>query len=205
MRLALFCLVSACALNAADTLKVFGRDWTVRMASDWKVDHEDGTEVLRLVQDRGPLPGPRRPIQFALTEVPEYGRATIDVDVKAIGQSLMMVFAYRDEAHFDYAHFSTDPGTKEVAHNGIFHVYGGERVRISNVRGPASFAVNEHWYHVQLTHDAASGSVSGMVEGKPIPALSATDVSLGAGKIGLGSFDEKAEFRNVKIQTTPAR
>lgn len=205
MRLVLLCLLSAIALNAADTLKIFGRDWTVRVAADWKADHEDGAEVLRLVEDRGPLPGPRRPIQFALTEVPAYSRATVELDVKPLGQSLMIVFAYRDEAHFDYAHLSVDPGAKEVAHNGIFHVYGGERVRISNVRGPASFAANNRWYHVRLTHDASSGAVNGTVDGQPVPALTAVDVSLGAGRIGIGSFDEKAEFRNVRISTVAPR
>jgi len=44
-----------------------------------------------------------------------------------------------------------------------------------------------------------------LVDGKPVPALTAVDVSLGAGRIGIGSFDEKAEFKNVKIQTSPPR
>ena len=205
MRLALLCLACACFLSAADTLKIFNREWTVRVASDWKADQEDGAAVLRLVENRGPLPGPRRPIQFALTDVPDYGRVIVDADVKALGRSLMIVFAYRDEAHFDYAHLSADAAAKQPVHNGIFHVYGGERVRISNERGPAAFPVNNRWYHVQLTHDASTGAVSVRVDGQPVPALTAVDASLGAGKIGIGSFDEKAEFKNVKIQTTPPR
>ena len=40
------------------------------------------------------------------------------------------------------------------------------------------------------------------VDGQAVPALVATDVSLGAGKIGIGSFDETGEFRNVKITAT---
>src|ERR1019366_10705285 len=54
--------------NAADTLAIFGRTWAVPAAADWKV--EEGT--LRTFTIRGPLPGPRRPIQFALTDVPNY-------------------------------------------------------------------------------------------------------------------------------------
>jgi hypothetical protein len=50
-----------------------------------------------------------------------------------------------------------------------------------------------------VTHDAKTGSVAASVDGQDVPALVATDVSLGAGKVGIGSFDETGEFKNVKI------
>lgn len=195
----LLLVLAASALSAADTIKVFGREWTVRVASDWKVDQEDGAEVLRLAASRGPLPGPRRPIQFALAEIRNSGPVTIEADVKPLGRSLMIVFAYRDEAHFNYAHLSTDTGAKQPVHNGIFHVYGGERVRISGEEGPAAFAESGRWYHVRLVHDPAAGTVRVTVDGQAVPALDAVDRSLGSGKVGMGSFDETAVFRNVKI------
>jgi hypothetical protein len=37
------------------------------------------------------------------------------------------------------------------------------------------------------------------VDGQALPALSAVDLSLAGGKVGIGSFDETAEFKNVKI------
>ena len=83
---------------------------------------------MRLVTSRGPLPGPRRSIQFALTDVPNYRRLTVEADVQPLGRSLLIVVAYRDPAHFDYAHLSTDTAEDQPVHNGIFHVYGGERV-----------------------------------------------------------------------------
>ena len=177
----------------------------MRVAADWKVDQQEGVPVLRLVQNRGPLPGPRRPIQFALADTPDFSRVTLEADVMALGKSLMLVFAYHDEAHFDYAHLSADTGTKQPVHNGIFHVYGGERVRISSPEGPAAFPEDQHWYHARLVYDAKTGEVRVTVDGKPVPALHAFDVSLGPGKVGLGSFDETAVFRNVKIQGVNAK
>jgi hypothetical protein len=194
-------LVLAATAYAADTLTIFGRQWSVPVASDWKVDQQDGTPVLRLAEHRGPLPGPRRPIQFALTDTPNYGRLSVEVDVKPLGSSLMIVFAYRDEAHYDYAHLSVDTAAKQPVHNGIFHVYGGERVRISAERGPAAFSATGRWHHVTLSHDAATGTVSVSVDGHRVPALQAVDLSLGPGKVGLGSFDETGEFKDVKITT----
>ena len=182
-------------VDAADTLTILGRTWAVPVAADWKV--EEGT--LRLVTSRGPLPGPRRPIQFALTDVPNYNRVTVEADVMPLGRSLIIVLAYRDPAHFDYAHLSTDKAGEQPVHNGIFHVYGGERVRISAERGPAAFAASGRWYHVTLAYDSAAGTIEVAVDGHSVPALHAVDFSLGPGRVGLGSFDETGAFKNIKI------
>jgi len=186
-------------VDAADTLAVFNRHWTVPVAADWQVAQEDGITALQLINPREPPPGPRRPIQFALTDIPRYNKLTVAVDAKPLGRSVMIVFAYQDSAHFDYVHLSTDPGTRVPVHNGVFHVYGGERVRISNAEGPPAFPQNNRWYRIELSHDAKSGAVTVTVDGKSVPALRAVDTSLGPGKIGVGSFDETAEFRNLKI------
>jgi len=122
--------------------------------------------------------------------------------MKRVGGSMILVYAYRDESHFNYAHLSVDEGTKQPVHNGIFHVYGGDRVRISPEAGPAAMPVENQWYKVQLKYDAASGTVTVAVDGKELPSLKAVDLSLGAGKVGLGSFFNKGSFRNVKITGT---
>jgi hypothetical protein len=199
MKLAALFVLAAAALSAADTFDVFNLHWSVFAASDWKIDREDDTQVLRLVTSREPLPGPRRPIQFALAETPDYGRLTIEADAMPLGSALLIVFAYRDKAHFDYAHLATDTGTQQPVHNGIMHVYGGERVRISQESGPPAFSASGRWHHVKLEHDAVSGTVTVFVDGRANPALTAVDRSLGAGKFGIGSFDETGAFKNVKI------
>ncbi len=196
-------LGAAAAMCATDVLEVFGRKWDVRVPADWKIGEDGGVPALRLVQNRGPLPGPRRPIQFALAESAPFARVTVEADVMPLAKSLMIVFAYRDEAHFNYAHLSTDTATQESHHNGIFHVYGGERVRISNEGGPAAFAETKKWYHVKLEHDGSSGRVTVAVNGKPVPALEGVDLSLRSGRVGIGSFDEWAVFKNVKVSGTP--
>ena len=202
--LALFCAAAA-SLAAADTIDAFGHKWDILDSADWKVDREGGSELLRLLQSKGPLPppAPRRPRQFAIARTPNWQRVTVEAELKPLGRSLLIVFAYRDDAHFNYAHVSTD--TKVHVHNGIFHVYGGERVRISPQREPPSFPESNQWYRVRLTHDAATGIVAVTVNGREVPGLNAVDLSLGPGRVGLGSFDEKGEFRNVKITGTPVR
>src|ERR1700722_16807693 len=122
---------------AADSIRVFGYTWTVPNAADWKIDNaRDSSPALRLLVGREPLPGPRRPYQFAIASTPAFQKVEITADLQPTKRSLMIVFAYHDPAHFDYAHLSTDSAQKQPVHNGIFHVYGGERVRISSEKGP---------------------------------------------------------------------
>jgi hypothetical protein len=205
MKLALLLSLVTLSLLAAEQLHLFGYNWTVPNASDWKITQENGTPVLDLLVGKEPPSTlPRRPMQFAIASTPDFGKVMVEADVMPLGRSVMIVFAYQDPAHFDYAHLSTDPGTKVAVHNGIFHVYGGERVRISSPLGPPSFPVNHRWYHVVLTHDGRTGTVNVDVDGKPVPSLRAVDLSLPGGKVGIGSFDETGEFKNVRITGSPA-
>jgi hypothetical protein len=205
MKTLVLLLLATLTLFGADTLHVFGYQWTVPQASDWKIDQEDGTTILHLLSAKEPLPGPRRPIQFAVAQTPDFNHVTVRADVRPLKRSLMIVYAYRDAAHFNYAHLSTDTGTKQPVHNGIFHVYGGERVRISSPLGRAAFPESNRWYHVDLTYDGPSGTVQVKVDDHLVPALRAVDLSLGSGKVGLGSFNETADFKNVKISGMRAR
>ncbi|HEY3457326.1 MAG TPA: Gfo/Idh/MocA family oxidoreductase [Bryobacteraceae bacterium] len=188
-------------VQAADTLEVFGHKWSVPDAKDWKIDTEDGSQVLHLVTGREPLPGPRRPFQFAIADTPPFSKVTIEADARPLKRSLIVVFGYRDPAHFNYVHFSTDTATKQPVHNGVFHVFGGERVRISGLEGPAAFPEINRWHHIRVVWDGTTGNVQGEVDGQPVPSLHAVDMSIHEGKIGLGSFNETADFKNVSITT----
>ena len=111
---------------AADSLNIFGYTWTVPNAADWKI--EDG--VLRLLVGREPLPGPRRPYQFAIasTRRSESGGRSRSAAGQPLAHDrvrLSRSIAFRLRASL------TDSAQKQPVHNGVFHVYGGERVRIS--------------------------------------------------------------------------
>jgi hypothetical protein len=187
-------------LCAQDKLSVFGQTWSVPLARDWKISEDAGVPMLQLLVGREPEPGPRRPQQFALLDMPAAAQVSLDADVRPAKRSLIVVFAYQDQAHFDYVHFSTDTAMKQPVHNGVFHVYGGERVRISPAEGVPAFREAKQWYHLQVKWDGKTGQVQGFVDGMTIPALHAVDLSLTKGRIGIGSFDETGDFKNVALK-----
>jgi hypothetical protein len=194
-------------LRAADRLNCFGLSWSVPLGSDWQVARVDGVEVLRLATARPAQKEPRRPFQYALLEAPPFRKFTLDCEVRRQppGQpcSLILVYAWRDYGHFNYAHLSNDSASEQPVHNGIFHVYGGDRVRISPEQGPGTLP-SDAWHAVRLAWDSATGLAEVHVNAKTSPALRAVDLSLGPGRIALGSFFHTGAFRNVKIAGDPA-
>ena len=195
---ALVCFASLLAA-AAESLSVFGQKWTITTpAADWSV----GDNLLQLKTSSEPIPGqPRRPTHFALLDSKPYSKVTVEGEFKPNGRSLIIVYAYENESHFNYAHMSSDNAVKQNVHNGMFHVFGGERVRMSELEGPASFTAKD-WTPVKLVWDGATGLAYVEVNGKRNPSLTATDMSLKWGQVGLGSFDETGDFRNIKVTGT---
>ena len=198
MRPFALCMV-AIALFATDAVKwesisALGQDWDVPSAVDWKA----GPNLLEMLKIGPAVPQPRRPMQYALAKTKEFQKVTLEVEVKRTeGKSLILVYAWQDPAHFNYAHLSVDRADKQVVHNGMFHVYGGERVRISNRLGDATLPTEE-WTKVKLNVDHAHAWLE--VDGKKNPSMEAYDLSLTQGRVGMGSFFERGSFRNLKIK-----
>lgn len=196
----LFCLAAAtCLVFAADlpkweSVKALGYEWEVPAAADW-VAEPNLLEMLKI----GPAkPEPRRPMQYALAKTKPFKRVTLEVDVKrTAGKSLILVYNWQDAAHFNYAHLSIDRADKQIVHNGMFHVYGGERVRMSGKLGPGTLPTEE-WTKVKLIVEGSHAWME--FDGQKHPSLEAHDLSLTEGRVGLGSFFERASFRNLKIK-----
>ncbi|HYZ83282.1 MAG TPA: hypothetical protein VE621_02720 [Bryobacteraceae bacterium] len=195
-RIAIVCLAPL-SFVFADTIDGLGFKWTVPVGSEWSIE-QDQAPTLHVLKER-PQREPRRPIQFALAETSDYRKLTLECEVKRIGGSLILVYAYQDPTHFNYAHLSVDTGKKQPVHNGIFHVFGGERVRISTLDGPAALPSDQEWYRVRLDWDGDTGLVTVKVNGQELPSLRGVDLSLTHGKFGLGSFFDRAKFRNLRV------
>jgi hypothetical protein len=201
-------LMAAClaagVCSAADTIEAFGLRWQVPIAADWKVEHLEGAPVLQLLVPR-PSTEPRRPTQFALAETPDYIKVTVEAEIKKEPESVrkrhtsvMIAYAWRDAEHFNYAHLSVDSSETQAVHNGIFHVDGGDRVRISPRQGPGTL-LEEKWYKVRLVYDGPRGEVNVWVDGQTSPSLHGVDPTFKGGRVGIGSFFDLGSFRNVKI------
>lgn len=179
---------------AADSIEAFGQRWQVPVAGEWSFANGE----LRMLAARPQEANPRYPVQYAVLEGPDLDSFTLECEVRRDSGSLILLYNWQGPAHFNYVHLSVDSPEKVAVHNGVFHVYGSDRSRISKAAGPGSLPTTD-WIPVRLDYDAPSGKIVARVGGQEFPSLVAVDLSLTRGKVGLGSFFETAQFRKFRL------
>jgi len=60
------------------------------------------------------------------------------------------------------------------------------------------------WHEVTLVRDADKGTIEVYFGGEKTPFLTAKDKELKKGRVGVGSFDDPAAFRDMLIEGEPA-
>jgi hypothetical protein len=87
----------------------------------------------------------------------------------------------------------------DAVHNGIFLVADADRRRIDS--GDAKpLLTDQQWHKVRLVRDGTTGKIDVYIDGSASPVLTAIDHTIAAGRVGLGSFDDTAEFREITVK-----
>jgi hypothetical protein len=175
--------------------------WQMPFPEDWELQQEGGLSYLHMKRSREPGT-PRRPIQFALLKEVDAGSFTLDVMVRRVQGSMIVVFGYVDTLHFYYVHLSKDSGSEEPVHNGIFLVDGAPRRRIAGVEAKRALP-DRAWHHVKIVRDVPSGSIQVFVDKETTSRFSVVDHTFTHGQVGVGSFDETGDFARFRLQVRP--
>jgi hypothetical protein len=176
-----------------------------REPSEWDFDGSGTWEISNgkiMLTKAGAPEGPvGRPAALAIVRMDPLTKATVGMrarstapaDVPAGG--FQMVVGYQSPTRFYYVDVSsqTDP-----AHNGIFLVDGANVRRIDRWNGEALLR-DQAWHDVRVEFDGTSGIIRLFLDHKLKPTLSAYDATLQEGRIGVGSFDDTAEFRAIRV------
>ncbi len=174
--------------------------WTFDGTGEWTF--QPGLMILSKAGT--PAGAIRRPAALAILNSPPFTRVSMTVDIRSTApietpeRDLEVVFGYRSPARFYYVHLA---GVTNDVHNGIFLVNDADRKRIDPGTTPPQLS-DQAWHHVRLERDGATGVVDVFVDAAQKPTFHATDTTLSAGQVGLGSFDDTGEFRNVVVTGT---
>lgn len=173
--------------------------------SDWTSDGSGTFEVkggMLVLAKAGVPAGPiRRPAGLAILKSAPLGKLTLDVDVRSpqpvdlLVRDVNVVVGWQSPTRFYYIHLAAK--TDDV-HNGIFLVADADRKRLDKPTSTPQLR-DQAWHHVKVERDPASGRIAVFVDNATTPALEASDTTLQTGRVGLGSFDETGEFRNVVV------
>lgn len=186
------------ALTGPDALG----SWELRNDTSWAA--RDGAIVLHTAgRPAGPI---RKPGEWAILRSEWLGDLVMtaevraDADVARMGRDVLIFFGWQSPTRFYYAHLSNET---TPPHNGIFLVDDADRRRIDDGTAIPRL-MDADWHRVRLERDVDTGRIAVFLDDLPQPVLQATDTTLRAGRVGLGSFDDPMAFRAVEVRGTPA-
>ncbi len=173
------------------------RDWILDGNGKWELN-ENKLVLYQAGKPGGPI---RRPAALALLaglektdfEISLEFRSTMDPGLNRA--DIVLVFGYQSPSRFYYAHLS---GVTDAVHNGIFIVNEADRRRIDAGNGDPTLT-DRNWHRVRLNREGESGRIRVFMDDAENSALDAVDISLRNGLVGIGSFDDTAEFRNISV------
>jgi len=186
-----------------------GRNWAPVTPAKWQFP---GREAV-LAEAGVARPGPRRPFEYAvLTGGPTFGSVRIDGQVRldtpvaVSNRDVIIVFGYRSDTQFYYAHLSSD--NTIYPHNGIFVVNNADRLRIDDQwngsRGAPPAIRDARFHDVRVVHCAGTGEIAVYVDGSTRPLMTAVNTTFNSGRVGFGSFDNVGRLRRLNLTGTAA-
>lgn len=220
MRLAewllMLCLVLPCSASAQETEKSQDRetgfstgfdaasgDWEMTDPAAWKFD--EGR--LRLFRKKSSYePEVRSPRHIAWLKDRTFEGFQLDVKILSTHKDynhrdVCLFFGCQSPTRFYYVHLgkATDPHA-----NQIFIVNDAARTKISLTTTDGT-PWDDDWHQVRIKRDVQSGEIQVFFDDMETPAMTAMDKTFTSGRIGLGSFDDTADFDDLVIQSGAGR
>ena len=192
-------------LTCTDSFDSGAAAWDLRPRANWAVQ-----EGLLTLRQPGPQTPPvRRPGAYALLKDRVWREVTLEARVQSLrpasvkGRDVCVLFGYQDETHFYYAHLSNDSNGQ--THNVIVKVDGAQRQAITTEKRPEP-RLTDGWHVVRVVHHA-DGRIAVYMDDMQAPLLTAQDSRYAQGAVGLGTFDDPAQFDDVTVsgQVVPPR
>lgn len=176
--------------------------WTFGDATAWTWSKEGGTSVLTLHRQQEFKPKVRSPFNLAWLTTKEWKTFTLTVEARltkfdAGNNDLCIAFGRQDEVRFYYAHLGEKA---DGVHHQLHLVDRADRRAITATRTAGTPWQPGTWHRLKVVHDVRTGKLAVYFDDMNQPVLTADDKTLAHGWIGLGSFDDLGQFRNLEIR-----
>lgn len=207
-----FLLLAGSAAFAADPLPVVYKEdfekgadnWQPMDGDQWKVKKTDQGQVYSQHEKKSKYKPPfRSPTNIALLKDVTVGDFEFKVKVHSTHpdyghRDACLVFGYQDPSHFYYVHL----GKQADDHaNQIFIVNDAARLKIS-LTSTTGTNWQERWHDVKIVRKADEGTIEIYFDDMEKPVMTAKDKTFTWGQIGVGTFDDTADFDNLELRGT---
>jgi hypothetical protein len=177
--------------------------WEPTDADAWKiVSIKQGKAYSQFRQSKYNPPH-RSPFNFSLVKDLSVGDVILEAKVQSTvkdypHRDVCLFFGYQDPAHFYYVHL----GKKTDDHaNQIFIVNGEPRKKIST-KTTEGTNWDDEWHHVKIVRHVGNGTIEVYFDDMKKPVMTAKDKTFLWGRVGVGSFDDTANWRDVRVHGT---
>jgi hypothetical protein len=142
----------------------------------------------------------RSPGHVALVKDLELGNFDITFKVRSTKDTgnhrdCCVFFGFQDPKHFYYVHL----GAKPDPHSGQIMIVN-DAPRLALTENKALTPWDDQWHTVRLERDVDAGSIKVYFDDMLEPHMEINDKTFGAGRVGIGSFDDLNEFDDVVIR-----
>lgn len=176
--------------------------WKFGDKKAWQWSGEKKDRVLQLTAQNSEKPKYRSPFNLAWFEGREWKDFTLTAECRltkfdAGNNDLCIAFGRAGENKFYYAHMGEKA---DEPHHQIHIVDNADRKPITTFRTEGTPWKEGQWHRVKIIRNTSTGDIGVYFDDMEKPVLTAQDKSFEWGQVGLGSFDDLGEFRNVRIK-----
>jgi hypothetical protein len=179
--------------------------WEPTDANAWKVIETKRGKAYSQFRQSKYTPPHRSPFNYSLIKDLNVTDFILEADVQSTvkdypHRDVCLFFGYHDAAHFYYVHL----GKKTDDHaNQIFIVNGEPRKKIS-AKTTDGTNWDDDWHHVKVVRNVGEGKIEVYFDDMKKPVMMATDKTFRWGRVGIGSFDDTANWADLKVYGTKA-
>jgi hypothetical protein len=178
--------------------------WQPTDSAAWKIEETKNGKVYSLHQAKSKYEPPHRsPYNIALVKGLNVESFTLTVEAKSTAttgahRDVCLFFGYQGPAKFYYVHVAGAAELKDPNANGIFLVHDAPRKKISE---PSTHAKpwDDAFHTIRIERDTKTGDIRVYFDDGKEPVMKANDKTFAWGFVGIGSFDDVAEFRKVTV------
>lgn len=177
------------------------KNWQPTDELAWKVKQTGSTKVYSQFKKRSQYEPPHRsPYNISLLKDIYVSDFDLHVKVKSTHpdyghRDVCLFFGYQNPSQFHYVHL----GKQADEHaNQIFIVNNNPRTKIS-ITSTDGTDWDDAWHQVKIVRRVADGTIKVYFDDMDQPVMTAKDKSLIWGRIGLGSFDDTADFDDLRL------
>jgi hypothetical protein len=169
----------------------------------WKVVKTDKGSYYNQFQNSHYKPPHRSPLNIALIKDVQVLNFIFEADVLSTGKDdphrdMCLFFGYQDSAHFYYCHIAKKADDHA---NQIFIVNAADRSKIST-KSTDGTPWDDKWHHVKVVRTVSDGKIEIYFDDMKAPIMTATDKTFQWGQVGVGSFDDSGNWKEVTLRGT---